>query len=86
MPTYSADVLPSTTGLNLGDANHRWNLFAKTIDAQTVTSSIFASKFSGADAGVKIAAAIATLPSTGGQVIALHHSQSVRWQRTWSVF
>lgn len=32
MPVYAADILPDTTGRNLGSPSQRWNIFANNVD------------------------------------------------------
>lgn len=34
MPVYAADVLPDTTGRNLGSPPQRWNIFLQNLDVQ----------------------------------------------------
>jgi hypothetical protein len=32
MGTFNANILPTTTGLDLGSSNQRWDVFAQTLD------------------------------------------------------
>ena len=39
MGTYSSNILPNATGLNLGSDTQRWDLFGKDVNADSVTST-----------------------------------------------
>ena len=40
MPTFNANVLPSSTGFDLGSAAQRWDLFAQDIDARRINNIV----------------------------------------------
>src|SRR5882724_11324853 len=39
MPTFDSPILPNASGLNLGSASQRWNIFASNIDVGGTTTS-----------------------------------------------
>jgi len=40
VPTFNANVLPSSTGFDLGSAAQRWDLFAQDIDARRINNIV----------------------------------------------
>lgn len=41
MPVYAADVLPDTTGRNLGSPSQRWNIFANNVDTGGASGVVY---------------------------------------------
>lgn len=64
------DITPAVSGYNLGSSVQRWNAYLQNVSvAGTFNGAIYVSAQSGATAGAKIIAALATVPVTGGLVI-----------------
>ncbi|KKM89670.1 hypothetical protein LCGC14_1246420, partial [marine sediment metagenome] len=74
MPTFNANVLPSSTGFDLGSAAQRWDAFLQDLNVSgaitlSALSNIQGLRIVGVNGGfTTIQAAIDDLPSTGGVV------------------
>jgi hypothetical protein len=66
---YDSNLLPDSTGRDLGSPTQRWDLYPQTIDTPTTLAGVrYADQFTGTDIGAKVNAAYANLPSTGGRI------------------
>ena len=80
MPTESTNVLPESTGLDLGSASQEWDAFLRnvaisgtfsgltSVDFQSTNDILNAAQYSGSDMAAKINNAIIALPANGGSV------------------
>lgn len=75
----NTDFLPDATGRDLGSLTQRWDGFFQSLDVQRSNGIRMAESFTGADAGLKIAAAFSDLGSTPGEVWVTQAAGLTQW-------